>query len=179
MNSNARGQEKRARRVATRPEPTIYGNCDSWSFIVGKFPPPYSRREGLQGELQGSNRIFIHNLSTVLSASVWDNMWAICGRAVVILKTSRIVIEPLFRYAPKGSRQAVILSKRRLGPGRVSGYSARLTGGWARIFFDRGPSGPAKTVNPDPAAGPWQAPAAPPRPPAGPPPGQRAGRTSR
>ncbi|HVL44137.1 MAG TPA: hypothetical protein VM407_04855 [Acidovorax sp.] len=31
-----RAQEKRARRVATRPEPTIIGNCDSWSFIVGK-----------------------------------------------------------------------------------------------------------------------------------------------
>jgi len=33
-----RTQEKRARRVATRPEPTIIGNCDSWSFIVGKKP---------------------------------------------------------------------------------------------------------------------------------------------
>jgi hypothetical protein len=31
-------QEKRARRVATRPEPTIIGNCDSWNFIVGKKP---------------------------------------------------------------------------------------------------------------------------------------------
>ncbi|MBU0746124.1 MAG: hypothetical protein KKB95_06050 [Gammaproteobacteria bacterium] len=29
-------QEKRARRMATRPEPTIIGNCDSWVFIVGK-----------------------------------------------------------------------------------------------------------------------------------------------
>ncbi|MDH4465358.1 MAG: hypothetical protein QE290_15140 [Acidovorax sp.] len=29
-------QEKRARRMATRPEPTIIGNCESWSFIVGK-----------------------------------------------------------------------------------------------------------------------------------------------
>jgi hypothetical protein len=24
--------------MATRPEPTIIGNCDSWSFIVGKKP---------------------------------------------------------------------------------------------------------------------------------------------
>jgi len=22
----------------TRPEPTLYGNCESWSFIVGKKP---------------------------------------------------------------------------------------------------------------------------------------------
>jgi hypothetical protein len=22
----------------TRPEPTIYGNCESWNFIVGKKP---------------------------------------------------------------------------------------------------------------------------------------------
>jgi hypothetical protein len=30
-------KEKRARLVMTRPEPTIYGNCDSWNFIVGKL----------------------------------------------------------------------------------------------------------------------------------------------
>ncbi len=24
--------------VMTRPQPTIYGNCDSWNFIVGKKP---------------------------------------------------------------------------------------------------------------------------------------------
>jgi hypothetical protein len=45
-----RGQEKRARRMATRPEPTIIGNCEGWSFIVGKkpapmtSPPPQARR---------------------------------------------------------------------------------------------------------------------------------------
>jgi hypothetical protein len=32
--------------VVTRPEPTIYGNCDSWSFIVGKKPRAYSRTGG-------------------------------------------------------------------------------------------------------------------------------------
>jgi hypothetical protein len=29
----------------TRPKPTIYGNCDSWSFIVGKKPRAYSRKD--------------------------------------------------------------------------------------------------------------------------------------
>jgi hypothetical protein len=39
-----RGQEKRARRMATRPEPTIIGNCEGWSLIVGKKPEPMSHQ---------------------------------------------------------------------------------------------------------------------------------------
>ena len=38
-------QEKRARPMVTRPEPTIFGNCDSWDFIVGKKPCTYSRQQ--------------------------------------------------------------------------------------------------------------------------------------
>jgi hypothetical protein len=30
--------EKRARQILTHPEPTIFGNCNSWSVIVGKSP---------------------------------------------------------------------------------------------------------------------------------------------
>jgi hypothetical protein len=30
------GEEKRARRITARPEPTIIGNCEGWNFIVGK-----------------------------------------------------------------------------------------------------------------------------------------------
>ncbi|WP_156382561.1 hypothetical protein [Acidovorax sp. Leaf160] len=46
-----RAQEKRARQMATRPEPTIIGNCDSWIFIVGKKDfresPPHLVRHAL------------------------------------------------------------------------------------------------------------------------------------
>jgi hypothetical protein len=96
LNSNGRGKEKRARRVATRPEPTIYGNCDSWSFIVGKKPGTYSQGKRLEGSLQTSNRKLIHNLSTKLVGNVWDNMWVICGPAVNRIRPSRIVVGTLF-----------------------------------------------------------------------------------
>ena len=92
MNSNARGKEKRARQVATRPEPTIYGNCDSWSFIVGKKPRAYSRVRGRKGTLRTSNRSFIHKLSTKWMSNWRDNLWAICGSAVNHMKLSRIVV---------------------------------------------------------------------------------------
>jgi hypothetical protein len=29
--------------------------------------------------LQGSNKIFVHNLSTNSIAQPWDNLWVICG----------------------------------------------------------------------------------------------------
>jgi len=77
--------------VVTRPEPTIYGNCDSWSFIVGKKPRPYRRHDAKQGSLQASNKTFIHSLSTLFRGNSWDNLWAICGSAVRRRKTSRMV----------------------------------------------------------------------------------------
>jgi len=48
--------------VVTRPKPTIYGNCDSWSFIVGKKPRPYSHTHAKTTSLQDSNRKLIHSL---------------------------------------------------------------------------------------------------------------------
>jgi hypothetical protein len=89
-------KEKRARRLETRPKPTIYGNCDSWSFIVGKKPRAYSRTRGLTRALQRSNMEHIHNLSTGLGGKLWDNLWAICGSAVQHGSSSRIVVLPLF-----------------------------------------------------------------------------------
>jgi hypothetical protein len=41
-----RGKEKRARRLMTRPEPTIIGNCEGWSFIVGKKSDLHSQKWG-------------------------------------------------------------------------------------------------------------------------------------
>jgi hypothetical protein len=59
-----RRKEKRARRKQTRPKPTIYGNCDSWSFIVGKKPGAYSPATSVWLTLQQDNIDFTHNLST-------------------------------------------------------------------------------------------------------------------
>ena len=58
------GKEKRARLVATRPEPTINGNCDSWDFIVGKLAQSHSPATGLGRSLLLCNMKLINNLST-------------------------------------------------------------------------------------------------------------------
>ncbi|MCE1192645.1 MAG: hypothetical protein LWW96_10885 [Acidovorax sp.] len=84
-------QEKRARRMATRPEPTIIGNCDSWIFIVGKKPGPGSPPDSIQGKLPGCNRNFINNLFTSNLAPSLNNLWVSCGAAVHCPAASRIV----------------------------------------------------------------------------------------
>jgi hypothetical protein len=96
LNSKGAGKEKRARRVVTRPKPTIYGNCDSWSFIVGKKPRAYSWKRGQTGPLLTSNMHVIHNLLTRTGGKLWDNLWAICGSAVQHGAASRMVDLPLF-----------------------------------------------------------------------------------
>ena len=75
----------------TRPEPTIYGNCESWNFIVGKKPVPYSAQSGLDASLWNHHTHFIHSFITELVEHPLDNLWAICGRSVECQKRSRIV----------------------------------------------------------------------------------------
>jgi hypothetical protein len=82
--------------MVTRPKPTIYGNCDSWSFIVGKKPRAYSRTTPQTRSLQASNTEVIHNLSTKLGGKRWDNLWAICGSAVQHGSSSRMVVSGFF-----------------------------------------------------------------------------------
>jgi hypothetical protein len=106
LNSKGAGKEKRARRMVTRPKPTIYGNCDSWSFIVGKKPRAYSRTDLRTESLQASNMQVIHNLSTKLGGKLWDNLWAICGSAVHHQKTSRMVVLELFDMPLIGGEMA-------------------------------------------------------------------------
>ena len=65
----------------TRPEPTIYGNCDSWDFIVGKKPGTTSPKIAIFLSLQGSNRKLMHNLFTIFDCSVLDNLWVIGEQA--------------------------------------------------------------------------------------------------
>jgi hypothetical protein len=91
LNSNGSRKEKRARRVVTRPEPTIYGNCDSWSFIVGKKPRAYRPRGRREGSLQTCNRILIHRLFTKTGGRCRDKLWAICGLPVEQPESSRMV----------------------------------------------------------------------------------------
>jgi hypothetical protein len=75
----------------TRPKPTIYGNCDSWSFIVGKKPGTYRLATGNIASLQRSNMKLMHNLSTILRGNILDNLWVICGSAVNQPVSSRMV----------------------------------------------------------------------------------------
>ena len=63
------GKEKRARLVATRPEPTINGNCDSWDFIVGKLAQSHSPGFGSGRSLLLCNMKLINSLSTIKFAS--------------------------------------------------------------------------------------------------------------
>ena len=90
----------------TRPEPTIYGNCDSWSFIVGKKPRTYSQGPVANPSLRSSNKDFIHRLSTFFGWVWQDNMWAICGSAWDGPGPSRIVGSAAFVMLQKtaGSR---------------------------------------------------------------------------
>ena len=77
--------------MATRPEPTIIGNCDGWSFIVGKKAMPNSPLHRMRGSLPRCNKILTHNLSTNYANSLVNNMWTNCGAAVNGYRTYRIV----------------------------------------------------------------------------------------
>jgi len=91
-----KGAHKKKGRVmkVTRPEPTIYGNCDSWDFIVGKTGRAYSRQVSRTGPLQGCNWNVVHSFSTILESFLEDNMWAGCGSAVKHCRPSRMVVVP-------------------------------------------------------------------------------------
>ena len=66
----------------TRPEPTIYGNCEGWNFIVGKKPEANSLKIPISLSLRTSNRDFMHNLFTILHRVALDNLWVICESTV-------------------------------------------------------------------------------------------------
>lgn len=70
--------EKRARRKRTRPEPTIFGNCDSWSFIVGK-------KAGLhRPENRAGHALWVHNGSLMhkLFTGRLISFWTTYGKCV-------------------------------------------------------------------------------------------------
>jgi hypothetical protein len=71
-------KEKRARLVSTRPEPTIYGNCDSWDFIVGKLTHTHSPKTRLTGRCSFATRILSTSYPQSICHSdeqVVDQLW--------------------------------------------------------------------------------------------------------
>ncbi len=57
----------------TRPEPTIYGNCEGWIFIVGKKRETDRPKIPKCLSLRASNKVLMNNLSTILNCAVPDN----------------------------------------------------------------------------------------------------------
>jgi hypothetical protein len=100
----------------TRPEPTIYGNCDSWSFIVGKTRRAYTLGVGPTRPLQVRNSLFVHRFSTILEKARKDNMWATCGSAGKRLEDIPHGGGDPARYALNGRSVPSILPKPVLSP---------------------------------------------------------------
>ncbi len=97
--------------MATRPEPTIIGNCDSWSFIVGKKPAGESPTYCILGELPGCNNIFIHSLPTICTIATMNNLWATCGSAVHGTAVSRIMNPDLLNMQISAEQGSVFYRK--------------------------------------------------------------------
>ena len=76
----------------TRPEPTIYGNCDSWKFIVGKKALGQSPYKYLKPPLRPCHMEFIHNLSTESARKQQNNLWVSCGSLGGKSSESRMVV---------------------------------------------------------------------------------------
>ena len=75
----------------TRPEPTIYGNCDSWDLIVGRKPVEEAAQQPGHTPLQVNDNVFIHSLFTIRLKTNQDNLWVICGSICTSQETSHIV----------------------------------------------------------------------------------------
>jgi hypothetical protein len=73
---------KKGASIWTRPEPTIYGNCDSWNFIVGKKPRAYILKIAQEATLLHCNIKIIHSLLTVVYGNLLNKLWVGCGSVV-------------------------------------------------------------------------------------------------
>jgi len=76
----------------TRPEPTIYGNCDSWEFIVGKKAVAQSPYKFLKPPLRPNHTESIHSLSTESTRKQQNNLWVSCGTLGGKSSESRMVV---------------------------------------------------------------------------------------
>jgi hypothetical protein len=75
----------------TRPEPTIYGNCDSWNFIVGKKPGAHILEMAQYRPLRHRNTKLIHSLFTINNRNLLNKLWVDCGSVVDESGTSHIM----------------------------------------------------------------------------------------
>jgi len=76
------GTRKKGASFSTRPEPTIYGNCDSWKFIVGKKPWAHILKIAQNAALSHCNINVIHSLSTLMHRNLLNKLWVACGSVV-------------------------------------------------------------------------------------------------
>ncbi|MEY4676300.1 MAG: hypothetical protein RLZZ470_807 [Pseudomonadota bacterium] len=74
----------------TRPEPTIYGNCDSWDLIVGRKPLASMPKGSLKSALSVCDTHVIHSLFTKWKGCKQDNLWASCGSVCTSLNTPQL-----------------------------------------------------------------------------------------
>ena len=149
-------QEKRARRVTARPEPTIIGNCEGWKFIVGKKPKTYSPKSSHQESLQSSNSYFIHNLFTSSVDDYLDNLWANCGSPVGLPPSSRIVGFSAFnmtaiRNVPLYSNQKSDSHNKKLVSTNINFFKKSKEKIFFSVLLRRNPI--KKTPNPSPGWG--------------------------
>ncbi|NDP37384.1 MAG: hypothetical protein GZ093_01320 [Rhodoferax sp.] len=81
IGKNNDDQEKRARQILTRPEPTIIGNCDSWNFIVGKKPEMDSPKTVTLGRCRAATKNYTQLINMVdgsASGQLVGELWTIC-----------------------------------------------------------------------------------------------------
>ena len=78
------GQEKRARRIRTRPEPTIIGNCDWLGLHCRQKVWRAKPKKSLEGKVASQQQKLIHRLITILGISTcttcgWpvEQLWGI------------------------------------------------------------------------------------------------------
>ncbi|MBH1962854.1 MAG: hypothetical protein I8H77_00895 [Comamonadaceae bacterium] len=76
----------RAKEV-TRPQPTIYGNCDSWSFIVGKKRLFRSLKSRIIGRCDAATEIYQQLINSSGGLPF--------GQAVVFLWNACNVMKPI------------------------------------------------------------------------------------
>jgi hypothetical protein len=105
------GQEKRARRVTTRPEPTIFWQLRKLELHCRQKGPdekPQTLREAVVATQQ---HLFYQQLIHSFQNPRTDNMWAICGSSAKPLGVSHIVGFNVPQYAAKAMCQGSILTK--------------------------------------------------------------------
>ncbi len=70
---------KKGASIATRPEPTIYGNCDMLELHFREIGLPVYAQNSCFDPLRAGNGGFINRLSIEMVDIHMNNMWKRCG----------------------------------------------------------------------------------------------------